>query len=167
MATFQSLLNISPTEAMRTYLNRSDFRAEWNGEAIAIWPCHKLRPDEIFWNHQIGSVCYAQLPLKKNGTFFFVPHGSQEAQQHGTRIPCSEVRYYATIQNGKTYQKQMEIDTIPLATLMMMGHRSLNNNEMKVLNRPTLMKKYENQHDLLSSQPLKKATMSLPQLSTT
>uniref|UniRef100_A0A915KPG4 Uncharacterized protein n=1 Tax=Romanomermis culicivorax TaxID=13658 RepID=A0A915KPG4_ROMCU len=77
------LLKLDPTLGARALLLRNNVVASFAGQALMIWECVKVVPDQIFWDYQINITCYAYLPiLVKNQTLLWSP-----VQRMSSKIP--------------------------------------------------------------------------------
>ncbi len=95
-------LRIDPTLGARTLLDRTDIHATFAGEALMIWQCHEIKPDQIFWNYRFKNICYTYVPVIKNGTLYFLVPGSTDLVLQAPQIPC-EHHFSGIYYNGSTW----------------------------------------------------------------
>jgi len=86
----QQLLRVDATLAVRLWLKRTDIAARVAGEALLVWPCRKRTADFVFWGYNVGTDCYALLPVVINETMYFVLPGSRDLVTSSPKIPCYE-----------------------------------------------------------------------------
>lgn len=112
----KQLMKLDTTLAARIWLKRTDIAARVAGEALLVWPCAQVNSDFVFWNHRVGTDCYALLPVVINETMYFAIPGSKDLIRSGPKIPCFEapigVRYD---ENSHTWMSQKgQVDVKPL-----------------------------------------------------
>jgi hypothetical protein len=82
------LLRLDPTLGARALLLRNNISADFAGEALIIRGCHRVTPNQVYWNGSYDGRCYKYVPVEVNGTLWFLSPGSRDLTHEGVEIPC-------------------------------------------------------------------------------
>lgn len=123
VAIVLAILRFDPSAAMRLWLKKENLHAKFVGEAIQISGCKTVKPETIFWNHQINGTCYNLTPVSYNGTILFVQAGSRELIRKAEVIPCNKcpTAIYQH-QNGSWRSMHGNVDVASLSQHMAFKH---------------------------------------------
>lgn len=109
-------LRIDPTLGARTLLGRDDIHATFAGEALMIWQCVAITPDEIYWDYRVNNTCFTYVPVIANETMYFLIPGSNDLVLQAPKIPC-EHHFAGIYFNGKewmTTNGKIQVTSIPM-----------------------------------------------------
>jgi hypothetical protein len=114
LAHTHQLLRLDPTLGARALLLRNDISADFAGQALIIRGCHKVFPDQFFWNGVYEGHCYKYVPVLVNGTLWFMSPGSKDLTHEGIEVPCDHHTAPLYKEAGKWRSSKGEVHVQPV-----------------------------------------------------
>lgn len=91
VTTVTAMTRWDPTTGVRLWLRRDDVYATFAGQVLVVTPCTQVTPEEIFWSRKLNATCYHDVPVKLNGSIWFIQSGTRELVKNSREIDCQHL----------------------------------------------------------------------------